>query len=127
MQIALAAIVAVLLIGGGMFFILHDNTGLVGEWERRVVDTGSPIHDEGVVIVRFNRNQSGAMTSIFHSSHDPELELKFLRDFTWELSGSNQIRYTFQREDGTFHESGLLDFSVYQNVLILGDAVYTRR
>lgn len=127
LKIALAVIAVVLLTSGGVFFVLHDSTGLVGEWERRLESAVYLSYDEMVMILRFNRNNSGTMTTISRRFRYPERISESSYDFTWEISGDNQILHTFRREDGTFYESGLWDFTVAGNVLVIGEAVYTRR
>ena len=131
----LSVIAFVVLIAGGVLFVMQqNNTGLLGTWERvyelehSYYDTFGNVFDERVVEIRFNRDRSGAIITTLRNAQDLHFHFdsRDISSFTWEITGDSQLLVTFRNEDGT-DEIYLWDYTFTRNALVIGDATFTLR
>ena len=112
--VIIAIVASFVLIGIFLIIDLRDSTGLVGAWEQSEIWRGV----EERVVVRFNRNQSGAVR--FYSDGRFEHE----ETFTWEVTRDGRLALTGMINGRQSTE--IMDFTVSRNVFVLDGEVFNR-
>ena len=103
-------------IGVVLLLSLHDNTGLVGTWEKSEQARWG-VHER--TVMRFNRNGTGSMR-VYEN-----LRYAGSSSFSWEVSRDGQLVITFR--EGLNVHTHRVDFSVSRNTLVIDGALLTRR